>query len=242
MTNRELKNMIKNAYNVESSGNSRAFVGQFQAREMHALDILKQQTAGLGLINAFAGLMVLFTFWQIALQCQGEDEYMYARISAIIPLIALVAFSGMGRSEKYGMDELEMASRFSLRTVLAARLIIVGMIDVVIFIILMIIFGQLTNMGTLQALSVVLVPYLITAWGCLLITRKLHNSNKDMAVCIGFGGMVCMMCISTGPDTPWRYLFMGNLVSYMLCAALMAMFGMEIYKLLKGDNYRWNLC
>lgn len=241
MTNRELKNMIKNAYDVESSGNSRAFVGQFQKREMHAWDILKQQTVGLGFVNAFAGLIVLFTFWQIALQCRCEDEFMYARISAIIPLIALVAFSGMGRSEKYGMDELEMASRFSLRTVLAARLIIVGMIDAVIFIALMIIFGQLTNMGTLQALNVVLVPYLITAWGCLLITRKLHSS-KDVAVCAGFGGMVCLMCVLTGPDTPWRYLFMGNLVSYILCTALLAMFGLEINKLLKGDNYRWNLC
>ena len=241
MTNRELKNMIKNAYDVESSGNSRAFVGQFQKREMHALDILKQQTAGLGFINAFAGLIVLFVFWQIALYCQDGDALMYARISAIVPLVALVAFSGMGRSEKYGMDELEMASRFSLRTVLAARLIIVGVIDAVIFVVLMIIFGQLANMGGLQALSIVSVPYLITAWGCLLITRKLHNS-MDMAACVGFGGMVCLMCVSTGPETPWRYLFMGNIVSYMLCTVLLAMFGLEIYKLLKGDNYRWNLC
>lgn len=240
MTNRELKNMIRNAYNVESSGNGKAFIGQFQKREMHVWDILKQQVSGLGFINAIAGLAVLFTFWQIALQCQEGDVLMYARISAIIPLIALAAFSGMGKSEKHGMDELEMASRFSLRTVLAARLIIVGMIDAVIFVVLMIIFGQLTSMGTLQALSVVSVPYLITAWGCLLITRKLHNS-RDMAVCISFGGMVCLMCISTGPDTPWRYLFMGNSASYMLCAVLLSMFGLEIYKLLKGDNYRWNL-
>lgn len=241
MTNRELKNMIRNAYNVESSEGSRAFVGQFQKREMHAWDILKQQTTGLGFINIFAGTIVLFAFWQIALQCQDGDALMYARISAIIPLIALTAFSGMGRSEKYGMDELEMASRFSLRTVLAARLIVVGIIDAVIFAVLMVIFGQLTNMGTLQALSVVSVPYLITAWGCLLITRKLHNS-RDMAVCIGFGGMVCLICASTGPHTPWRYLFMGNSASYMLCVVLLSMFGLEIYKLLKGDNYRWNLC
>lgn len=240
MKDKQLKNMIKNAYQIEPSLDKKSFVKQYQKRELHMWDILKQQAISIGLINAVVGLVVLFAYWQILMQSSGSNVLEFARISAIMPIIALVAISGMGRSEKYGMDELEMASRFSLRTVLAARLMIVGIIDTIIFLLIVLAFGKFTDIGTLQSLLVVMVPYLITAWGCLFITRKIHSS-KDIAVCMGFAGMVALMCVTTDTATPWKYLYMANSLSYMLCVVLIVMFGLEINRLLKGDNNKWNL-
>ncbi len=241
MTSRELKTMIRSAYRVEPSSDKRAFVKQFEKRELNMWDILKQQLGNVGIVNSGVGVLVLFIFWQILVQCQTDDILVFARISAIIPIIAVVAITGIGRSEKYGMDELEKATRFSLRTVMAGRLIVIGLIDAIVLIALMVAFGQLTDIGALQALLVITIPYLITACGCLFITRKLHARN-DLAVCVGYAGVVCLMCATTGEETPWRYLFMGGAASYMLCAGLCLMYGIEINKLLKGENNIWNLC
>lgn len=241
MTNRGLKKMIANAYEVEPSYDKSTFLKQFQTRELHIWDVLRQQSKGIGLINLIVSLLVLFIIWQIVLQSDSNDILEFARMSSLIPPIAIAAISGMGRSEKYGMDELEMSTRFSLRTVMSARLIVVGIIDISVFILLMIIFGQCTNLGMLQALMVLTIPYLLTAWGCLLITRKMHNS-KEIGICFAYGMMVCLMCATTNWDNPQRYLFTGTTVSYLCFASLCVLLGLEINKLLKGENSKWNLC
>lgn len=240
MTDRELKKMIASAYEVEPSHDKAAFLKQYRTRELHIWDVLCQQSKGIGLVNLIVSLLVLFIIWQILLQSDSSDILEFARMSSLIPAIAVAAISGMGRSEKYGMDELEMSTRFSLRTVLSARLIVVGVIDITAFILLMIIFGQCTDIGMLQALMVLTIPYLLTAWGCMLITRKMHSS-KEIGVCFAYGMMVCLMCATTTWDNPWRCLFMGTTVSYLCFAALCVLLGSEINKLLKGENSKWNL-
>lgn len=241
MTDRELKKMIANAYEVEPSYDKEKFLKQFRSRELHIWDVICQQSRGIGLINLIVSLLVLFIIWQILLRFDGSDILEFARISSLIPVIAIAAISGMGRSEKYGMDELEMSTRFSLRTVMSARLIIVGVIDLALLILLLIIFGRCTDLGMLQALMVLTIPYLLTAWGCLLITRKMHNS-MEIGVCFVYGMMVCLMCATTSWDNPWRYFFMGTTVSYLCFAVLCVLLGLEVNKLIKGENSKWNLC
>ena len=240
MTDRQLKKMIADAYELEPSHDKTAFLKQYRTRELHIWDILDQQSREIGLVNLIVSLLVLFVIWQIALQKENSDILEFARISSLIPAIAITAVSGMGRSEKYGMDELEMSTRFSLRAVMSARLVVVGSIDMLIFILLMIILGHCTDFSTLQTLMVLTIPYLLTAWGCLLITRKMHNS-KEIGVCLAYGALVCLMCAAGGLNDLKRYIFTGTTVSYLCFAALCVLLGSEINKLLKGEGSKWNL-
>ena len=66
-------------------------------------------------------------------------------LSACIPYLALTTMAEGSRSVRFGMDELEMHTRFSLHAVICARLF-------------------LTGAGNLLVLTA-LIPFLCTAWG-----------------------------------------------------------------------------
>lgn len=112
-------------------------------------------------------------------------------IAAFTPLLALAILSESGRSENYGMAELEMATRFSLRSILFARLGILGIENLLLF-------GLLLPLGLwnnllkpIQAGIYIIMPYLLTAWAGLWIVRKYRNREAvyfcgGIAVCISF--------------------------------------------------------
>ena len=69
------------------------------------------------------------------LQCVdyiGKDSVWV--ISSMLPLIALCAVTESARSKTYGMAELEQASRFSLKSVMLARMGIMSFLHFIIFI------------------------------------------------------------------------------------------------------------
>lgn len=242
MTNKEIKNLIKNAYDVEPSSNKRAFLKQYQKRELHMFDIVKQQIgSAVGISNMLLGLLVLFCFWQMILQLDGYGVYELIRLSGIIPVITITGIFGFGRSERYGMDELEMSTRFTLRTVTMARLIVIGVTDAIIIACIIMLSGRLMKLELMQTLFIVAIPYLVTSWGCLVITRKMHN-KKDIGACVIYEACICLLCSITSERTPWNVIFFGTGISYIVIAVLCVLIGIEISKLVKGENARWSLC
>lgn len=242
MTNKELKNLIKNAYDVEPSLDKKAFLKQYQKRELHMFDLVKQQLgSSIGIINILVGICVLFFYWQILLQMETADFFSMVRISGVMPVVAVTAISGFGRSERFRMDELEMSTRFSLRTVTMARLIVIGVIDMIVIVMELFISKRLLQIKMIQMFLIITVPYLIATSGCLMITRKLHSKN-DIALCIVFEACICFICTLTNVNTPWNILFLGTSLSYIIFAILCVLLGIEINKLIKGDNKSWNLC
>lgn len=93
-------------------------------------------------------------------------------ISAMTPFLALATVLEGARSRKYGMEELEMSSRFSLKVVILARIGTLGLGDL-IFIIAIIPFLIAGNHGELVIRSIyILVPYLASAFMNFYIIRK----------------------------------------------------------------------
>lgn len=242
MTNKELKNLIRNSYDVKPSSNKRIFIKQYQKRELHMFDIVKQQVgSAVGISNMLFGLFVLFCFWQMILQMNAYGVYELIRLSGTIPVITITGILSFNRSERYGMDELEMSSRFSLRTVTMARLIVIGVIDAIIITCIIMLSGRLMKLELIQALLIITIPYLVTVWGCLVITRKMHSRN-DIGVCVVYEACICLLCMITSEKTPWNIIFYGTVISYIVTAVLCVLVGIEINKLVKGENAKWNLC
>ena len=105
-------------------------------------------------------------------------------ISGLTPLLALTMVSESGRSELYKMAELEMATRFSLGSVTFARLVILGLMDLLILGVFLLI-GSWDNTSTTFAAALYIVtPFLLTAFTGLYIMRK-RRGQDAMYPCVG---------------------------------------------------------
>lgn len=125
-------------------------------------------------------------------------------ISALTPLLALTVVSECGRSESYEMAELEMATRFSLRSVVIARLGILGVENLVIFSLLIPIGIWKNVMNPLQIGVYILTPYLLTAFIGLCIVRKLRG-REAIYLCAGATGLVSFFVFFTHHTFPQIY-------------------------------------
>lgn len=105
-------------------------------------------------------------------------------ISACIPFVALSAITENNRSSVYRMAELEMATRFSLKNVVLARLGIIGTMHLLL-IALLCPFVYIDQAAiTIHAGVYLLVPYLLTTFLSLTCTRKLHGPEATY-LCMG---------------------------------------------------------
>jgi len=106
-------------------------------------------------------------------------------LSALMPYLAAVSIAENVRSEVYGMAELEMASRFSLKSVVLARMGILGVFHLILL-------GLLVPLGHMHGVSTalqtgvyLLVPYLLTNAGGLWLVRRIR-SRETSYVCMGY--------------------------------------------------------
>lgn len=110
-------------------------------------------------------------------------------ISALAPQLALTVLSESGRSENYGMAELELATRFSLRSVLFARSGILGIGNLALLLLLTP-FGLRNNeAGPLQAGLYIITPFLLTSFIGLWIVRRFRKP-ETMYFCAGIAACV----------------------------------------------------
>ena len=72
----------------------------------------------------------------------GSRE-LFQLIAAAVPFLALALAAETGRSARYGMEELELAARFSLKAVVAARMGILGIGNLLLLGILIPVWGDL---------------------------------------------------------------------------------------------------
>lgn len=96
-------------------------------------------------------------------------------ISALIPFLALLAVTESTRSAVYGMQEFEMSTRFSIKSVMLARMSILGLLDAFVLCALIPFYAAGIQLSLLQTGLYLLVPYLLTANSSLWIARRFHG-------------------------------------------------------------------
>ena len=98
-------------------------------------------------------------------------------ISALLPFLGLLAVTENTRSVIYGMQEFEMSARFSLKSIVLARMSVLGLLDAFVICCLIPLCGISSNLTLLQAGIYLLVPYLLTVNISLYLTRCYHSSE-----------------------------------------------------------------
>ncbi len=127
----------------------------------------------------------ILALWEMRRQTQD----MPWAFSALTPFVALTIASENGRSEAYGMAELELAGRFSLKSLVLARMEIVGMANLLLLCALFVLAGK----GDMAAVGrngvYLLVPYLLTADCGLWIVRRVKGREGNY-MCFGAAVLV----------------------------------------------------
>lgn len=162
-------------------------------------------------------------------------------ISSFMPLLALTIITESGRSEIFGMAEFELAARFSLKSVVLARLGILGIANFILICILVPLAIMNSETTILQTGIYLICPYLLTVFLGLWAVRKIHGKETiylctGIAICVGFGNLILYQSF---PLIFGKHIFIGWVVFF---AILVIGVVNQCYQVIKQiEELAWNL-
>ena len=138
------------------------------------------------------------------------------QISALTPLLAFVTEIETRRSYAYGMAELEMTTAFSLRSIRYARFMILGLFDMAVLAGISLLIRKYVAMSVLLTLAHLLLPFLLTMIGALLLERTVFGRTHPY----GSGVLALLIAVVTEgfliPDSPVAIPFAMYRVGWVL--------------------------
>lgn len=113
-------------------------------------------------------------------------------VAAMMPFIALCMVTETARSETYGMAELEMASRFSIKSIMLARFGTIGFVHMILLCILIPIVSHSALLPFIQIGIYLLVPYLAASVLELAAVRRFRG-KEALSACMVISVMVSLL-------------------------------------------------
>ena len=122
----------------------------------------------------------------------GQDSKTVWVAAALTPFLALLMVVENGKSRFYGMEELELSCRMSLRTVVLARMMILGLFHLFLLGVLIPSIAVWGAVGLFRAGLYLLTPYLLTAALGMELTRRCQRQDGLLAC----GGAAALVSVS----------------------------------------------
>ena len=162
-------------------------------------------------------------------------------VSAFVPILGLLAVTEGNRSMMYGMSEFEMSTRFSLKSVVLARMSILGLINFAVIAILTPLCRIGNDFSLLQTGMYLLVPYLLTVNFSLWIARRVNGKETIY-------GCMCVAVIVSGINTGLHFvtdlIYQEIYTGWWIALSVFLFIGLayEIHCTIKRtEEYTWNL-
>lgn len=235
--NRKLKNEIAKAFNAPEPSEKTRFIHSLPRPHIRTGVFVLSQ---ISFIKKSVWLLSALILLPAAGGVYFASENTVWIVSAFIPFLALLFITESAKSALYGMNELEMAARFSLKSIVLARLSILGVFNLGLFLILIPVCHAADGISLIQAGVHLFVPYLMTTNISLYLVR--HFQNKEVIY-----GCVSAAVLVSGINMSFRYmadfLFQTNyLIWWLLTALLLVGFAAkELYQIFKKtEGILWN--
>lgn len=227
------KEMLQRAFAAPEPKRKRAFLRTVPRQEANLWTLILSQAA---YIRKWVWVVSFLLFGVVVVTAQYLEVKCIWGVSAVMPLGALLIILEFAKSSTYGMAELEMTSRFSLRTVLLARMSMLGAAQLIGLIPVAMVLGvQLFKNGVYM-----LVPYLLTAVLGLTAVRHLPG-REGMYVCVCISAFVCVLCPVSRLYVPELYGAEGAVwwvfATVLLVAVLLKEYGKTMNHL---EELTWN--
>jgi hypothetical protein len=172
----ELKDALNMAFYAPEPKNKQVFLKNLRPREVGMIEMLFQQVryirVSVWILTAAIIALTILGAWMK----RGETGEL---ISVIMPFLAAVSVLENNRSRKYGMSELEMVTRFSLRSVIFARMLILGLVFLFMIAITSPILVMAFGGEMLVTAMHMLIPYLVTMTISLQIERSIWGRRLE---------------------------------------------------------------
>lgn len=198
----DMKQALDTAFAAPAPSGKRAFLRQCTQPAPPLYRILLTQ---MGYIRKWVWCVAAGIFAAAILAALTLSELTVRVISASTPLLALTLVTECGRSEHYGMTELEMATRLSLRTLVLARLGILGCFCLAVI-------GSLLPIalwqGTVHPIAAglyIVTPFLMNTFVGLCIVRRFRGSEGSF-LCTGVTACIVCLLLLSHPLCPALYL------------------------------------
>ena len=170
---RKLKKELSGYCEAPVPVRKKAFVQQFGLPKMNLAHVICSQTKYISKWVWIAS--VLFFGIAILLAQTAELEYV-SMILGCVPFLVMISVTESMRSYRYGMEELELSARFSLKSIVLARMLILGIGNMVVLL------GAVFVLRSSLQISIayVMTPYFLTAGGGLWIVRKVRSKENNL--------------------------------------------------------------
>lgn len=190
--NRKLKHTLRQGFEAPAPRKKDLFLRGIQAPPIRIPEFIWVQAA---YIRSWVWVLSALLFAAALIGAGFLSRNMLWHICAFMPLLALALITESGRSELFGMAELELSTRFSLKSLVLARLAILGAADFILFCLLIPLAFMNSGTGLLQTGVYMLCPYLLTAFLGLWAIRKVHE-KEAVYLCVGIAVGVSFLSLS----------------------------------------------
>lgn len=235
MTDKELKKQIKTAYAVVPSDEEKVFIRRHEKRGLHMNKVIFLEARYM-CMRSFIWSIPLFVMLVVVSQ-NYKPEYAWM-ISSMVPLCALCPLTAVGKTERYRMEELESACRFSLRLIRMIRLFILEVLSLLFILIGAFISKEICQVAYLTTFIFISLPFLLNIWGCLFIIRK-WPGKENIYGCIAMTVFSCALPMVTS-SVEW---YLPEYISLIAIGVLLFFIGKESYMYVKeSEDLTWSLC
>lgn len=197
----ELKKALQEAYEAPEAKHKKEFLRKIEKPQMNTYSFMLQQVSYIRkrvwLLSIAVCVIALAGIGYV-----GENAIWMS--ASMMPFIALCAVTENARSVTFGMAELEMASRFSLKSIVLARAGIIGALHFVVFAILVPFIGKSSFIPFTRTGFYLLVPYLLSSVLGLFAVRKFKEIDATY-LCMVTSAIVCVLNIALKSVIPEFY-------------------------------------
>lgn len=188
----EMKNALKEAFEAPESKHKKEFLRNIEKPQISTYSFMLQQISYIRkrvwMISVMISALAIFSIGYV-----GEESIWM--IASMMPFVALCAVTENARSVTFGMAELEMASRFSLKSIVLARLGTIGILHLAVFCIVVPFVGNSTLIPFAHTGLYLLVPYLLSSVLGLWAVRRFQEIDATY-LCMMTSSIVCVLNIA----------------------------------------------
>lgn len=180
------KALLQEAFTTPEPKKKREFLCTVPKQEVTLRALILFQAA---YIRKMVWIVSFLLFGLVVVLAQHIEMECIWVLAAVMPFEAMLIIMEFARSSAHGMTELEMTSRFSIRSLLLARMCIIGAVQMLgLFLAVPVLGLQLLKYGVY-----ILVPYLLTAVLGLLAVRRMRG-REGMYVCGSISAFIGGLC------------------------------------------------
>lgn len=122
---------------------------------------------------------------------KADMQSVFLLLSSVAPLIAFVGFPEILKSYANNMGEIEACTRFSMRKLMGARMLILGLADLCCLTVILAASTAHSGLPFLQMILYLFVPFNVTCCGCLTVLDHVKSRQGGY-----FCAAVCIFCIA----------------------------------------------